>query len=378
MMRFGPPSTRSSTSYTLALLSAALLCFQLSVAPSVSAASAPDPASDPDKNIVGSLGAQHLTEAELIAADRADFDRLQNEYQRGQHQLQSKFAQAQHDLLQRQLDKLLDRRALELEAKARGIGTDALLAELKVPVVTDDEARAFYDANKDRITQSYEQVAPQIRQYLGTQRSDAATRAFYDDLRAKHSISSYLLPYRVAVAAVGPTRGPSNATVTIVEFADFQCPFCKQAESTLRTILSRYPQDVRLVFRNLPLTQLHPNARIAAEAGMCADRQGKFWEMHDVMYGDQHALSLDALKLTAQQLGLDAAQFSACVSDGAPDQVLDMDAKAALELGISSTPYFFINGRPLDGNVPAEKFEGIIGQELRRARSDRGNAVAIR
>jgi protein-disulfide isomerase len=157
-----------------------------------------------------------------------------------------------------------------------------------------------------------------------------------------------------------------------VEFADFQCPYCKRAESSLHAVLKQYPRDVRIVFRNLPLTQIHPQAESAAEAAVCADRQGKFWEMHDAMYADQSALSIEALKDTAKQLGLNLGQFSACLSGGTPAAALDADAKAAEELGLSGTPYFFINGRPVDGNVPLEKFQSIIAEELHAGASDRG------
>jgi protein-disulfide isomerase len=116
------------------------------------------------------------------------------------------------------------------------------------------------------------------------------------------------------------------------------------------------------------LTQIHPNAKLAAEAAICADRQGKFWEMHDAMYEDQSALNLDSLKSTATRLGLNADRFSTCIADGSASGSLDLDAKAAAELGLAGTPYFFINGRPIDGDVPIEKFESIIKDELQSAR----------
>lgn len=374
MLRFILPAPDSAHTKGM-VATMAVISITLGLISQVNAANAAESSIDQDQNMIGLIGRESLSETEVIAADKTDFDHLQNDYERGVHQLQLKFAQARHDLLQQQLDKLLDRRALEMEAKARGVGTDTVLADLKVTVVTDDEARAFYDANKDRITQTYEQVAPQVRQYLTTQRTDAAIRGFYDDLRAKHGISSELAPYRVSVAATGPVRGPSTALVTIVEFGDFQCPYCKQAESSLRTILARHPQDVRLVFRNLPLMQLHPDALIAAEAAVCADQQGKFWEMHDAMYDDQGALALNSLKGTAKRLGLDGNRFSTCLTDGSTSQALDIDAKAAQTLGLTGTPYFFINGRPIDGSVPLPKLESVITDELHRAAA--GSAVAV-
>jgi predicted DsbA family dithiol-disulfide isomerase len=328
--------------------------------------------SSPDQNAIGVIGQERISEAEVIAADQPDFDRLQSDYETQRHQLELKYAKSHHDLVQTQLDKRLDQDALELEAKARGISNDAVLADLKTAVPTEDETRAFYEANKERIKQPYEAVAAKVREYLTSQRNQAATRSFYDDLRAKHGIRSLLPRYRVAVAAKGPARGQSSAPVTIVEFGDFQCPYCKESEASLRSLMARYPRDVRIVFRNLPLTQIHPDAKIAAQAAVCADRQGKFWEMHDAMYDNQGGLNVEALKGTATRLGLNADRFSACIADGSASQALDLDAKAARDLGIEGTPYFFINGRPIDGDVPIEKFESIIQDELHNAPHDRG------
>jgi protein-disulfide isomerase len=124
---------------------------------------------------------------------------------------------------------------------------------------------------------------------------------------------------------------------------------------------------VRLVFRNLPLVSVHPNALVAAAAGVCADRQGKFWPMHDAMYDDQSALSEPALTETAKRLGLDGERFSSCLADPATRAVLQTDVDAANELNFSSTPSFLINGRPLQGSVAIDRFESIINDELQRA-----------
>jgi predicted DsbA family dithiol-disulfide isomerase len=336
----------------------------LQAAPAQSTAGGPD--------AVGLIGADRLTESSIVQADQAAFDRLRSDYETEQHQLESKYAHARYALLKRQLDDRLDAAALKSEAKARGVTTETVLADLKTSPPTQEEMHAFYEQNKDRIRAPYEEIAPKAREYLAAQRTEAAKRTFYDALRAKHGIKSLLGPYRVAVAATGPARGPGSAAVTIVEFGDFQCPYCKRVESSLHAVLEQYPHEVRIVFRQLPLAQIHPYAEGAAEAAVCADRQGKFWEMHDAMYADQSALTPDALKETAKRLGLDLDRFSACLSEGAPAAALDADLKAAQDLGLSGTPYFFINGRPVDGNVPLEQFQSIIAEELRAGASDRG------
>lgn len=334
----------------------------------VEAAAAPPAVSDP----IGLIGPERLGESDLVKADQAAFDRLRRDYETEQHQLDFKYAKARYDLLTQQLDDRLDAAALAQEAKARGVTPQAILAQLKTAAPTEEEVRAFYEQNQDRIREPYDQIAPKIRDYLAGERTQSAKREFYDALRAKHGIKSLLGPYRVAVAATGPARGPASAPVTIVEFGDFQCPYCKRAESSLHTVLAEYPDKIRLVFRNLPLTEIHPHAEAAAEAAVCAERQGKFWEMHDAMYADQSALAPEALKDTAKRLGLDVGAFSACLGGGAPTAALEADVKAARALGLSGTPYFFINGRPVDGNVPLEKFQSIIAEELKAATADRG------
>jgi protein-disulfide isomerase len=357
---FSSRRTAANASLLVAALTFAALTFAAARSPPVEVSTS-DGAS-----VLGFVGTERITDADVIAQAKDQFQQQQDEYSRELRLMQVNFEKARHDLLQQQLDKLLDRRALEMAAKAQHLSSDAVLAQIKVPAVTDDEVRAFYDANRSRSTLSFDQLAERIRAYLANQHNDTATRQFYAELRAKYGIRSNLTAFREQVAATGPVRGKANAPVTIVEFGDFQCPYCKQAEFTLQAILSKYPNDVRLVFRELPLTQLHPNAMVAAEAGVCADRQGKFWAMHDAMYADQGALDVAGLKATSKRLGLDADQLATCMSDGATATRIRADVQAAGELGIAGTPYFFVNGRPIDGSVPPEKFDSVIAEELAR------------
>jgi protein-disulfide isomerase len=319
--------------------------------------------------VIGTVGGERITQADVAAADRAAFDQLESDYRLKVRQLHLKQTEARYELLQQHLERLLDARALELEARARGMKPEAILAEIKVPVVTDEEVRQFYEANKARAKDSFETLRPSIAQYLANEHDEHARRSFYDTLRGRRGISSFLGPYRVAVAATGPARGSEAAPVTIVEFGDFQCPFCREAEGSLRAVMSKYPDQVRLVFRNLPLANLHPNATVAAEASVCAERQGMFWQMHDAMYQDQSALTESGLKDTAQRLGLEMDGFSACLADPGTKRELETDRKAADELNVTGTPYFFINGRPLNGSLPVERFESVITDELHRLAS---------
>jgi protein-disulfide isomerase len=261
-----------------------------------------------------------------------------------------------------------------MEAKSRGTSTESVLADIKVRAVTDAEEKAFYEANRAQTSKSFDEVKPEITQLLASKHDTEAVRSFHDELRARYHLVSLLEPYRLEVpgTAVGPARGSDKAPVTIVEFGDFQCPYCRQAEDTLKVVMGMHPDDVRLVFRELPLAKIHPHALEAARAAVCADRQGQFWSMHDAMYQDQTALDEAALKQTAKRIGLDGEKFAACLRDDATAQQILGDVRTADELAITGTPFFLINGRPINGNVPVDQFEAVLLEELKRAGAKRG------
>lgn len=333
--------------------------------PGASHALAGDSTTHPsDPHILGLIGREPVYESDLVKSDADAFHHLERARDKQIHEAEMQFAQARHDLLAKELDQRLDRQALELEAAARHVKPESLLSEIKVSIVTDEEARAFYDARRDRTSQTYDALANAIKEYLASQHNDLATRAFYDQLRAKHGIKSLLGPYRVSVAATGPVRGDKNAPVTILEFGDFQCPYCRQEEPVLQSLVREHPSEVKVVFRNLPLTHLHPDAETAAEAAVCAERQGKFWEMHDAMFEHQDQLKPDALTATAARLGLDKDRFANCLGDKGVQHAIEADVQAAADLGVENTPFFFIDGRPVLGNIPKDQFERIIGEEL--------------
>jgi len=171
---------------------------------------------------------------------------------------------------------------------------------------------------------------------------------------------------RIAVPLGGPARGPATAKVTIVEFSDFQCPFCGRVNATLEQLLRDYPNDVRILFRHSPLP-FHNNAALAAEAAVAAEKQGKFWEMHDKLFADQNDLERPSLELHAVQLGLDLTAFRAALDTHAGKARVDEDLALGRQLGVRGTPNFFINGRSLMGAQPIAAFKQLIDDELVRA-----------
>jgi protein-disulfide isomerase len=196
-------------------------------------------------------------------------------------------------------------------------------------------------------------------------------KVFVEALRAKANVRVNLDPppiIRVEVSTHdAPVRGMVEAPVTVVEFSDYHCPFCKRVQPTLDQLLMKYPQKVKLVFRNFPLDKLHPQARGAAEAAQCAKEQGKFWEYHDLLFTNAPKAASEDLGNYAQQVGLDGKKFELCLADVGQQAAVQQDVADGARLGITGTPMFFINGRPLSGAIPFKRFVQVIEEELARS-----------
>ena len=281
-----------------------------------------------------------------------------------------------YDLKRSQLDTLIADRLLAQEAAKRGTSVAALLdAEVtaKVGLVTEQEVEKFYRANKARLRGEEAAVREQIRTHLQQQTLAAQSARFVETLRSQAKIVDRLQAppvVRVEVPIDGaPVRGLATAPVTLVEFSDFHCPFCKQVQSTLKQLLERYPGKVKLVYRDFPIDSLHPEARRAAEAARCAQDQGKFWEYHDLLFAGPPRAAPEDLERYAGQVGLDLAAFGRCLSGGVHRAAVQRDLDEGARLGVAGTPGFFINGRPLSGAQPFEVFVRVIEEEL-TARKD--------
>jgi len=173
-------------------------------------------------------------------------------------------------------------------------------------------------------------------------------------------------PVFVEIPAGAPSKGPADAKVTIVEFSDFQCPFCSRVNPTLKQIEDTYGKDVRIVFRHLPLP-FHKEAKPAAEAAMAAHEQGKFWEMHDKLFQSQRDLTRETFERYAKEIGLDMKKFTAALDSGKFRSYVDNDERYAGTVGASGTPAFFINGKLVSGAQPFAAFKNVIDEELKRA-----------
>ena len=193
-------------------------------------------------------------------------------------------------------------------------------------------------------------------------------RKMLEGLKEKHHVTVALEPPelpRIEVEAKGPARGPAAAPVTIVEFSDFQCPFCGREFPVIEKLMKEYDGKVRLVFRHFPL-DFHPFAEKAAEAGACAADQGKFWELHDKMFSNQQKLAVDDLKGYAKSVGIDSTKFDKCLDSGEKKPQVDDDQKAGAAAGVNGTPAFFINGIFINGAQPYEQIKQTVDRELKK------------
>jgi protein-disulfide isomerase len=267
------------------------------------------------------------------------------------------------------LEDIIDNILIDQDAKERGIDRSEVLEQeirYKMSQPTDADIAAWFQSNQARLKgASLDQARAQIRAYLIEERARVAREAYLDRLRRGALIRVSLEPPRQVVTSKGrPAKGPASAPIELIEFSDFQCPFCSAAFPTVQRVLSTYGDQIRFVYRHYPQPN-HPNARPAAEAAECAAEQGQFWPYHDRLFGDQTRLSNDALKVSAAQLGLDPAKFNACFDSRRYKGEVDKDIREANQAGSSGTPTFFINGRMLSGAQPFEAFKRVIDQELR-------------
>jgi protein-disulfide isomerase len=278
-----------------------------------------------------------------------------------------------YEIRKQQLDEMINDRLFAAEAKRRGVTVDALIqAEVtdKVTPVSDSDIQDFIAKNRRRLRLPDDPtpVIPQIKDYLATEKTKARREAFASDLREKAHVQVLLkMPalYRAPIDLKGaPSKGPDNAPVTIVEFSDFHCPFCRGVQPTLQQVLQKYPNDVRLVYKHFPIDSLHPQARRVAEASWCAQQQNRFWQFHDAVYANPPDASAAAIKSFATTAGLDMNAFDTCVASGRAEPIVQAHIDEGTHYGVSGTPGFFVNGRLLSGAVPFKSFSEIIDEEL--------------
>lgn len=303
---------------------------------------------------VATVDGKAITEEELLEAARGEFIRLE-----------AKAYQAKRDALKSLIFRLL----VKEEAGRRGISLQELLMEevdSKVEEPGEAELQSFYQRHRAQIRRPFGEIKADIRRYLVRGKRLQLRERLLVRLKKGRDIRILLEPPRVEVSPDDdPALGPTGAPVTIIEFSDFQCPYCARVQSTLKKLLKKYPKEIRLVFRDFPIERIHPQALKAAEASQCARDQGKFWPYHDLLFSNQRDLSIGALKGFARELDLELPQFERCLSKDKYQDEVRRDVQDGLKSGVNSTPTFFINGRLIRGAVSLEEFEAVVSEELR-------------
>jgi protein-disulfide isomerase len=312
-------------------------------------------------DVVATVGGSEITLAEV------DDKALEQQAPAG-----VKLSQALYDARRDALDTIIANRLLDAAAKAQGLDRSALIEKeitSKVSAVTEPEIAAWYKANQNRVQGApLDQVRQPIRAYLTQERMADVREAYLDTLRAKTPIRTMLEPPRQKIATGNsPAKGSANAPIELIEFSDFQCPFCLRADPTVQQVLKTYGDRIRFVYRHYPLPN-HPNARPAAEAAACANEQGKFWPYHDRLFANPSKLSDADLKQAAAELGLNTSQFNTCVDTHKLKPLVDADVRDGEQAGVNGTPAFFINGRAISGAQPYDVFKKIIDEELSRTK----------
>jgi protein-disulfide isomerase len=271
-----------------------------------------------------------------------------------------------YDLRKSALDRLINDYLLEQAAKRAHLTPEQYVKrEIHPAKKTEADAKKFYNDNKDRFgTATFDQVKIRLISALQQSEDNQQIDQVIAKLRAAQKVNIALVAPRVEVASAGhPTLGAKDAPITMVEFGDFQCPFCRASENSVKEVRAKYGDKVRLVYMDFPLG-IHPHAMDAANAARCAGEQDKFWQYHDA---DQAKLAPADLKASAAKLGLDAKKFDACFDKAKYEPQIHQDMAEGTKLGVTGTPTFFINGREISGAQPAQKFEDVIDDEMAKA-----------
>lgn len=269
-----------------------------------------------------------------------------------------------YDLERKVVQSFIDDYLLEQQAKKEGV-TVAELLERHVNAKTGKEPseealRVYYEGVET--TESFDAVRPKIVDAIKQRRIAKAKADYLQSLRSQSTMILRLAPPRAPISMKNtPLRGDANAPVTLLEFADYECPYCQQVEPLLKRIEDEFKGKVAVGFKDFPLP-MHPNAPKAAEAAHCAGAQGKYWDYHDLLF-EKKQLAPEALKAYARDLKLDTAKFDSCLDTGAMKTVVGAHTTEAQSLVLQGTPTILVNGRQI-GELSYDKLRGAILEEL--------------
>jgi protein-disulfide isomerase len=350
---------RKYVPFTLATAAAATVIFAIIAACSDQQAKAKPNIvhKEPTKaGVVAKIGDEEITEEQLVGEDKLDFFDLKKR---------------EYELKMDRLNKLMVDKLIGAEAKKAGLNTEDYInknlikGEIKI---SEKDYKKFVAEKKIPESQINPQIKERIMTYLQTQKKQDLVQDYIAKLTKSKPIEVYFTKPKMQVAVeVGsaPTWGKSNAAVTIVEFSDFQCPFCSRAAEIVSELKKKYGGKVKIAFKNFPLP-MHKEARPASEASLCVNEQSsdKFWKFHDLLFKNQDKLDAANLEKLAKDSGANVDQFKACMSAGKFKAAVQQDLDYGEKIGVKSTPTFFVNGQLISGAVPIEQFSEIIDDEL--------------
>jgi len=323
---------------------------------SAACAQQPSQATTADSDIVARFGDQVITESELEDAAKAQLISLR---------------QQEYEIKRQQLDQTIFERLVESAAAAEGLTSEEYLNQqvaAKMTEPSEEEIAKVLAQYRSRLNPDDTKAREQVVGYLKQQQQAKLNTDLKDRLFREANVEIMLEPLRfdAVIAADDPVRGGGpDAPVTLIEYTDFQCPFCSRVQPTLVQIQDRYGDLVRHVFKELPLP-MHPQARLGAEAALCAGAQGKFWEMHDWLFANKDKINRETMVEQVKTMGMDPEAFGSCIDANTYSDRIDRDTAEARSFGITGTPGFLINGIAVRGAQPLEEFERIIDNELRR------------
>ena len=287
------------------------------------------------------------------------------EQKEGNRLLQARYQYYQTE--RKALDDLIDQHVLEVEAHRQGITVDQLLKreiDDKVKDPTEDQLKVYYEGVSTKEQEPYDKMRDKIRDHIREIRAAKLRQAFLLGLRSKANIEIDLSPPLADVDTenAAAIEGSRDAPVQLIEFADYQCPYCQKANSDLIKLLEDYKGKVSIVYKDFPLP-MHANAEKAAEAARCAGAQGKYWEYHNLLFKDKK-LDTPDLKLEAKSLNLDSAKFDTCLDSGEEAARVKKDQDEGMRLGLSGTPSFFVNGHFFSGAMDYTSLRQMVEQQL--------------
>jgi protein-disulfide isomerase len=306
----------------------------------------------PDREVVAHIGERSITLGEIDHGTRLSLNQI--DWKRYEIRLQ-----------------WLKNELLAMEAASQGVTVEELKKKNIDDAVTvsEEEIQKVYESNKKGPLAKvpYEKAKKQLSTLLMKEKKRLRSKEFLEQLKQSYNFS-FSLPKPLSLVVddnprQGPEKGPAEATVTVVLFTDFECPFCAKAYRQIKNLLVRYPQDIRMVFRHFPL-EMHKNALTAAYAAACAHLQGKFWPYADLLFKNQGNLGPKELYDYARQIGLDMEKFKQCMESELGKEIVDADVAEGVEFGIHSTPALFFNGHFIKGAPKPRHIQFLLDQYL--------------